>query len=137
MPGEKKRFIIHLREKHSKKRICIMMSHSVCFETFSVKHKENDLHWKYKLLGAPAENLSSTNSHLQSLGAECLRPHFLNYWKIDFRKIFLKNFSQILHFHAYFVMFCIFYLETDGKLKNLICMGLGHSIPNKTFISIM
>ena len=31
----------------------------VCFETFSVKCKENDLHRKYRLFGGPAENLSS------------------------------------------------------------------------------
>ena len=33
--------------------------HIVCFETFSVKRKENDLHRKYRLFGGPAENLSS------------------------------------------------------------------------------
>ena len=31
----------------------------VCFQTFSVKRKENDLHRKYRILGGPAENLSS------------------------------------------------------------------------------
>ena len=31
----------------------------VCFETFSVQRKENDLHRKYRFLGGPAENLSS------------------------------------------------------------------------------
>ena len=31
----------------------------VCFQTFSVKHKENYLHRKYRLFGGPAENLSS------------------------------------------------------------------------------
>ena len=35
------------------------VSHIVCFLTFSVKHKENDLHRKYWLFGGPAENLSS------------------------------------------------------------------------------
>ena len=33
--------------------------HIVCFETFSVKSKENDLHRKYRLFGGPVENLSS------------------------------------------------------------------------------
>ena len=31
----------------------------VCFETFSVKPKENDLHIKYTFLVGPAENASS------------------------------------------------------------------------------
>ena len=35
------------------------VSHIVCFYTFSVKHKENDLHRKYTFLGGPAENASS------------------------------------------------------------------------------
>ena len=64
----------------------------VCFKTFSVKHKENDLHRKYTLFEGPAENLSSPTIsqieqkivvmivfHLQSLGAECHRQHFLNF----------------------------------------------------------
>ena len=35
------------------------VSHIVCFETFSVKRKENDLHRKYGIFGGPAENQSS------------------------------------------------------------------------------
>ena len=31
----------------------------VCFQAFSVKSKEYDLHRKYRLFGGPAENLSS------------------------------------------------------------------------------
>ena len=31
----------------------------VCFETFSIKHKEKDLYKKYWLFAGPAENLSS------------------------------------------------------------------------------
>ena len=33
--------------------------HIVCFETFSVKCKENDLQRKYRIFGGPAENQSS------------------------------------------------------------------------------
>ena len=33
----------------------------VCFETFSEKHKENELHRKYTPLGGPAGNISSYN----------------------------------------------------------------------------
>ena len=62
----------------------------VCFQTFSVKHKKNDLHKKYMLFGGPAENLSSPTIsqiehftpllfHLQSLGAERLRQRFFNF----------------------------------------------------------
>ena len=41
------------------------VSHIVCFETFSVNGKENDLHRKYMVLVGPAENLSSpTNSQI-------------------------------------------------------------------------
>ena len=35
------------------------VSHIVCFKTFSVKCKENDLHRKYRLFGGHAENVSS------------------------------------------------------------------------------
>ena len=35
------------------------VSPTVCFLTFSVKRKENDLYRKYTFLGGPAENASS------------------------------------------------------------------------------
>ena len=35
------------------------VSHIVCFYTFCVKCKENDLHEKYIVLSGPAENVSS------------------------------------------------------------------------------
>ena len=35
------------------------VSNIVCFLTFSVKNKENDLYRKYMFLGGPAENASS------------------------------------------------------------------------------
>ena len=37
----------------------------VSFLTFSVKHKENNLHTEYKLFGGPAENLSCTISQIE------------------------------------------------------------------------
>ena len=37
----------------------------VCFGTFSVKRKGNDLHRKYRLFGGPAENQSSTISKIE------------------------------------------------------------------------
>ena len=39
--------------------------HIVCFETFYVKRKENDLHRKYRPFWGPAENLSSTISQIE------------------------------------------------------------------------
>ena len=38
---------------------------TVCFLTFSVKRKENDLHRKYTFLWGPAENASSTISQIE------------------------------------------------------------------------
>ena len=37
----------------------------VSYLTFSVKHKENNLHTEYRLFGGPAENLSSTISQIE------------------------------------------------------------------------
>ena len=37
----------------------------VCFETFSEKCKENELHIKYMFLGGSAEKLSSTISQIE------------------------------------------------------------------------
>ena len=62
------------------------VSHIVCFETFSVKLKENHLLRKYKIFGGPDENLSSPTHrtqfmivfHLQSLGAERHRYSFFS-----------------------------------------------------------
>ena len=56
---KKTSFIIYLREKCSKQNIYHEVSHIVCFETFSVKRKENYLHRKYRHFLGPAENLSS------------------------------------------------------------------------------
>ena len=41
-----------------------MFPSKFCFETFSDKRKENELHRKYTILGGPAENLSPTISQL-------------------------------------------------------------------------
>ena len=41
--------------------------HLVCFETFYVKCKENDLHRKYRLFGGLAENQSSTISQINKI----------------------------------------------------------------------
>ena len=42
--------------------------HTVCFQTFSVKRKENDLHRKYTFLEGPAENAStSTISQIKKI----------------------------------------------------------------------
>ena len=38
----------------------------VCFETFSVKREENDLHRKYRVYGGPAKNLSSPTSQIEN-----------------------------------------------------------------------
>ena len=39
----------------------------VCFQTFSVKRTENDLHRKYRHFGGPAESLSSTISQIEEI----------------------------------------------------------------------
>ena len=41
------------------------VSNIVCFETVSLKRKENDFHRKYIFLGGPAENASSTISWIE------------------------------------------------------------------------
>ena len=48
--------------------------------------------------------------HLQSLGAERHRHHFLN-----FKKIFQKKFPHFSCFYAYFLMFCIFFTGNSVK----------------------
>ena len=50
---EKKSFIIHLRENVLNKKNKHVFPSNVCFETFSEKRKENELHTKYMLLGGP------------------------------------------------------------------------------------
>ena len=56
----KKSFNIYVREKHYKQNI--YMYHAVLnivyFETFSEKHKENELHKKYTLFRGPAGSIS-------------------------------------------------------------------------------
>ena len=111
---EKIIFIIHMREKCSKQKICSMRSHKVTyglFLEFFVKRKENDLQRNYRLFGSPAENLFSYNFtdgtklvivfHLQRLGPEHHR-RFLNFCKLKFRKYF-TIFS--LTFHVFMLIF--------------------------------
>ena len=56
MDHQNKSFIIHLREKCFKqKNNDHELPANVCFKTFSVKRKENDLDKKYRILGGIAE----------------------------------------------------------------------------------
>ena len=108
------------------------ISNIVCFLTFSVKLKENDLHRKYTFFWGPAENVSSpTISQIeQSLWyhfvyqdyAQSAKMHvFLNVYRIKCRKIF-DSFLQINIFMQLFVCFVLFFtrnrwkqMETDGN----------------------
>ena len=92
----------------------------VCFNTFSEKRKENELHGRYMLLGGPAENRGSSYNftnitklmilfHLQWLGrSRASHTSFANFWKI---KIWEANqfFPQICIFCPFFVCVACFY----------------------------
>ena len=107
--------------------------HIVCFATFSVKCKENDLHRKYRLLRGPAKNVSSIISQIEqnlwlyfiykALDQSVTGGIFRNFWKINFRKIFLKNVPHLSHFYAYFIKFCIFFTGNRWKTKKIQLLG--------------
>ena len=56
---KKKVYYLPERKTFQIKDIYHAVLNIVCFETFSVKRKKNDLHRKYRLFGGRAENLSS------------------------------------------------------------------------------
>ena len=56
---------------------------------------------------------------------------FLKKFKNKIYKNIFTFFSKILCFHAYFLMFCIFFNRNRWKTKNYTCGGLEHSIPHK------
>ena len=58
-------FYLSERKKELNKSNKHVFKSKACFETFSEKCKENDLHREYRPFGGPAENLSSTISQIE------------------------------------------------------------------------
>ena len=112
----------------------------VCFETFSEKRKENELHGKHTLFGVLQETISSYNFtdltkfmilfHLPWLGAKSkiLVCEFLK------NKNFKRKLNFFLQKNAFFA-YCFFVLHVfTGKRSNIqkaVCDGLGNSISYK------
>ena len=117
--------------------------HIVCFQTFSVKRKENDLHRKYFLGRGPCEkcifsfNFTDRTKlmilfHLQRLGADHKVFHFLNFLKMKCRKRF--------DFFLLNITFSCDFFFTGNRIKqknrNLCCVG--NSISFKMmFVSVL
>ena len=94
----------------------------VCFETFSEKRKENELHRKYTLFGGSCRKPISSHNfidktnlmilfHLPWLGAQHHRPVFSNFWIINIWE------ANELFFSYFFCVACFYWKEIE-YLKN-------------------
>ena len=112
----------------------------VCFETFSGKHKENELCIKYTLFGGAAGNLSPpTILQIKQIWwfyfiylTRRTAPHtvfeFLNNKHLRSKWIF---FSQKIRFFVYF-LFCVHaFTRKRSNIKKMVCTVSATQFPTK------
>ena len=111
----------------------------VCFQTFSVKHKENYLHRKYKLLGV-LQKICLLQFHRQNKIDDCIsftklwsrasQAAFSKFKKNTIQKNILNNFFLLFMF--LFIFFNVLYFFYWKQIeKKYACLCVGHSIPYK------
>ena len=123
---KKKLFIINLREKHYKQQyVSYGLKHRLFLDFFH-KTKRKWFAQKICFLGALQKNELIYNFtdiikyiflfHLWMLGTQLKISHFLNFWKIKCRKIFLTNFSQNYIFLNNCLWFCFLFSRKRWKI---------------------